>query len=465
MTRSSRRCARPSAGWSASRTPTSRTAVVRSPRIPASTSCCGRGSPRWACSAFPSPRSTAAWARVPSRSGSSRRSWAGCSHPSRSSRRSCSPVASSLRPAPTSSARRCSGQLAAGELVLAFAHAEPRTRWAATASAVTATRSGDDWALSGVKEPVPHGARADLLVVSALLDSGDTGLFLVAGDASGLTRSGYATHDGGRAARIAFASTPAVPLGEAGADATDAIASALDGARIAAGLEAVGAMQFALDATSEYLTDPQAVRRAAQDLPGADVPGRGHVRLPGARAQRGAVGDDGARLGLRGPGARRGLAVGPPGQPGRAAHRPGGDPAARRHRDDGGVQRGQLHRATSPRSTTCWATDSSTCPSSRRRSGSTPRSTRSRDSPLRGPPARSDYPRPAVRPIIADLVAGARGPLHTEFQIAPEVGAGHQTYPEGDACSRPTRPRPRSCPPAHRPHGCWRSPRTAPTSS
>ena len=145
------------------------------------------------------------------------------------------------------------GKLAAGELVLAFAHAEPRTRWTSTASAVTATRSGDGWALSGVKEPVPHGARADLLVVSALLDSGDTGLFLVAGDASGLTRSGYATHDGGRAARIDFASTPAAPLGEAGVDATAAIASALDGARIAAGLEAVGAMEFALDATSEYL--------------------------------------------------------------------------------------------------------------------------------------------------------------------------------------------------------------------
>ncbi len=42
------------------------------------------------------------------------------------------------------------------------------------AAAVTATGSGDGWTLSGVKEPVPHGARADLLVVSALLDSGAT---------------------------------------------------------------------------------------------------------------------------------------------------------------------------------------------------------------------------------------------------------------------------------------------------
>jgi alkylation response protein AidB-like acyl-CoA dehydrogenase len=146
------------------------------------------------------------------------------------------------------------GALASGESLLAFAHAEPGNRWSADAAAVTATGSGDGWTLSGVKEPVPHGARADLLVVSAVLDSGVTGLFLVAGDASGLTRTGYATHDGGRAARVAFDSTPATPLGEAGADAGAAISAALDGARIAAGMEAVGAMQFALDATSEYLT-------------------------------------------------------------------------------------------------------------------------------------------------------------------------------------------------------------------
>ena len=68
-----------------------------------------------------------------------------------------------------------------------------------------------------------------------------------------MTRDGYATFDGGRAARVAFEGTPAVPLGEAGADQTAAIANALDGARVAAANEALGAMEFALDATSEYL--------------------------------------------------------------------------------------------------------------------------------------------------------------------------------------------------------------------
>jgi alkylation response protein AidB-like acyl-CoA dehydrogenase len=144
------------------------------------------------------------------------------------------------------------GALAAGESVLAFAHVEPGSRYASSATAVTASRSGDGWTVSGVKEPVPHGARADRLVVSAALPDGGTGLFLVSPDASGLSRTGYATFDGGRAARVALEATPATVLGSGG-DATAAIDAALDAARIAAANEAVGAMQFALDATSEYL--------------------------------------------------------------------------------------------------------------------------------------------------------------------------------------------------------------------
>jgi alkylation response protein AidB-like acyl-CoA dehydrogenase len=145
------------------------------------------------------------------------------------------------------------GALASGGSVPAFAHAEPGGRWAASASSVTAASSGDAWTLSGVKEPVPHGARADVLVVSALLPDGGTGLFLVDPDAAGLVRTGYGTYDGGRAARIAFDGTAAVPLGTAGTDQSAAVASALDGARIAACNEAVGAMDFQLTATSEYL--------------------------------------------------------------------------------------------------------------------------------------------------------------------------------------------------------------------
>ncbi|QNN51503.1 acyl-CoA dehydrogenase family protein [Nocardioides mesophilus] len=145
--------------------------------------------------------------------------------------------------------------LAEGSLLPTFAHLEPGSRWSATATAVTATRDddGDGWRLAGVKEPVPHGARADLLVVSAALPDGGTGLFLVETSAEGLTREGYATHDGGRAARVTFAGTAARPLGEPGTDRTAAIELTWDTARIAACHEALGAMSFALDTTTDYL--------------------------------------------------------------------------------------------------------------------------------------------------------------------------------------------------------------------
>ncbi len=71
--------------------------------------------------------------------------------------------------------------------------------------------------------------------------------------AAGVTRTGYPTHDGSRAARVAFSSAAATPLGDGG-DAAATIAAALDRTRIAACHEALGAMSFALEATTSYLT-------------------------------------------------------------------------------------------------------------------------------------------------------------------------------------------------------------------
>jgi alkylation response protein AidB-like acyl-CoA dehydrogenase len=142
------------------------------------------------------------------------------------------------------------GALSAGESVLAFAHTEPGSRWWTSASAVTATPSGDSWTLSGTKEPVVQGARADVLVVSAALPDGGTGLFVV--DGADATREGYATHDGGRAARVTFDGTSGVPLG-AGGDAEAVIAAVLDIGRVVACNEAIGLMEVALKNTSEYL--------------------------------------------------------------------------------------------------------------------------------------------------------------------------------------------------------------------
>ncbi len=143
------------------------------------------------------------------------------------------------------------GALSAGERVLTFAHDEPGRGWAPTAEQVTAAHDGDSWTLTGVKEPVPHGARADVLVVSAALPDGGTGLFVV--DGSDADRTGYATYDGTRAARIAFDGTAATPLGEPGADLTNSISTVQDITRVMAANQALGAMQFLLPTTTEYL--------------------------------------------------------------------------------------------------------------------------------------------------------------------------------------------------------------------
>jgi hypothetical protein len=143
------------------------------------------------------------------------------------------------------------GALSEGERVLAFAHDEPGRGWSATAELVTATSENDAWSLSGVKDPVPHGARADTLVVSAALPGGGTGLFLV--DGSATARTGYAAYDGTRAAQVVLDGTAATPLGEAGRDLTPSIAIVQDITRVMAANQALGAMEFALQATTGYL--------------------------------------------------------------------------------------------------------------------------------------------------------------------------------------------------------------------
>lgn len=148
------------------------------------------------------------------------------------------------------------GALGSGESLPALAHFEPGARWQATASGVKASHDTDTWTLDGVKEPVPFGASADVLVVSAALAEGGTGLFVVDPTAQGVQIDGYRTPDGGRAARVRLTSAAATPLG-APVDASAAIAQAYDLTRVIAAQEAVGAMQVALEATTGYLNSRQ----------------------------------------------------------------------------------------------------------------------------------------------------------------------------------------------------------------
>jgi alkylation response protein AidB-like acyl-CoA dehydrogenase len=129
------------------------------------------------------------------------------------------------------------GGLASGELVPAFAWSDP------TGGEGGVTVDGDT--LTGVKEPVLNGGRADVLVVFA-----EGQLFLV--DPAGTERTSYETFDGGRAARIAFDQTPATQLGEGG-DVTEGVKDVIAAATVAYCHEALGAMDSALKLTTDYL--------------------------------------------------------------------------------------------------------------------------------------------------------------------------------------------------------------------
>lgn len=139
--------------------------------------------------------------------------------------------------------------VSAGERLLAFAHTEPSRRGGGTLS-TSAAQQGDSWKLTGRKNPVAAGDSADVLVVSAALPGGGSGLFLV--DSGAVTRHPYRTFDGQRGAEIVFDAAPAQPLG-AGGDASGAIAEAVIRFQSVLCAEAVGAMDESLRLTTDYL--------------------------------------------------------------------------------------------------------------------------------------------------------------------------------------------------------------------
>ncbi|MFE3759276.1 acyl-CoA dehydrogenase family protein [Nocardia tengchongensis] len=142
--------------------------------------------------------------------------------------------------------------LAGGETLLAFAHDEPGTRWPATELATTAVLDGDTYRITGVKNPVPHGDCADQLVVSAALPGGGVGMFLIAADAEGLTRTPFRTFDGRRGAQLDFASAAAELLGDGG-DARAAVTAVEVAAQASLCAESLGAMEEAMRLTTDYL--------------------------------------------------------------------------------------------------------------------------------------------------------------------------------------------------------------------
>jgi pimeloyl-CoA dehydrogenase small subunit len=151
-------------------------------------------------------------------------------------------------------------KIATGETILALAHSEPQSRYDLYDVGVAARRNGDHFVLDGEKGLVLHGDSADMLIVSARTagarrDRDGIGLFLVPADATGLSRHGYRTQDGARAAEITLSNVK-IPVADALGDpakALDVIESVADEAIAALCAEAVGAMDEALKQTVAYL--------------------------------------------------------------------------------------------------------------------------------------------------------------------------------------------------------------------
>ncbi|HEX3347050.1 MAG TPA: acyl-CoA dehydrogenase family protein [Acetobacteraceae bacterium] len=158
-------------------------------------------------------------------------------------------------------------RVAGGELLVAFAQLERQSRYDLFDVRTTVKRKGARWTIDGSKVVVLHGDVADKLLVTARTsgaarDRGGIGLFLVDANASGVTRNGYPTQDGQRAADITFSNAPAEAVLGDPENALPTIERVVDEAIAALSAEAVGVMQEMHVTTVDYMKTRKQFGRA-----------------------------------------------------------------------------------------------------------------------------------------------------------------------------------------------------------
>jgi pimeloyl-CoA dehydrogenase small subunit len=146
-------------------------------------------------------------------------------------------------------------RITAGTLKLAFGHIERHSRYDLANVTTSARKDGADYVLNGAKSVVLHGDAADKILLTARIsgaqrDRDGIGLFLLDADAPGLSRRGYPTQDGLRAAELTLTGVRASALSD---NALPLIEHAVDEAIAALCSEAVGTMQAMHELTLEYL--------------------------------------------------------------------------------------------------------------------------------------------------------------------------------------------------------------------
>jgi alkylation response protein AidB-like acyl-CoA dehydrogenase len=154
--------------------------------------------------------------------------------------------------------------IAAGQSTLALAHQERQARYDLADTATTARADGKGgYTLEGEKVVVLAGDNADKLIVSARAsgaraDRGGIGLFVVDARANGVSRRGYPTQDGMRAADVTLSGVRVAPDAVlAGPDTNpgglEVLERVADETIAALAAEAVGAMAGLHELTVEYL--------------------------------------------------------------------------------------------------------------------------------------------------------------------------------------------------------------------
>jgi alkylation response protein AidB-like acyl-CoA dehydrogenase len=145
--------------------------------------------------------------------------------------------------------------VAAGTTRLALAHLDERGRLTADPG-VRAVRDGDGWVLDGTAGYVVDGRTAHLVVTAATTDDG-IALFLVPGDADGLTRDDVEVLDLTRPmATLAYDGVRVDDTARLdGGDPVIALHEALTAGVVAIACEQVGAALHVLEATTAYARD------------------------------------------------------------------------------------------------------------------------------------------------------------------------------------------------------------------
>lgn len=163
--------------------------------------------------------------------------------------------------------------VAAGERVIAFAQAEPKSRWSLQDITTSAKKDGAGYALNGHKAVALGAPQADYLLVTARTggaqrEAKGVSLFIVPKAAKGVTTRDYPTMDGTRAAEVYFENVAlgAEHLIGAADAALPVIERVVDEANAAYCHEAVGCMRMMTDLTREYAKTRKQFGRAIAEF-------------------------------------------------------------------------------------------------------------------------------------------------------------------------------------------------------